>query len=287
LTTFLSGLSVGALFALVAIGYQVVFISSGIFNFAQATLVTLGTFFAYVGVVTLHLNPILTILMATAGCTVVGLIEERVAIRPLSGKISRAELVTTVGSAALIEGVITLIWGTTPLEVPFFGSTRVLTILGGRIVPDSLILIIFVIVLAVGLHAWYKYSISGLASIAVAEDRVAARLRGINVGRRSIIAFAMGGAIAGVAGILVAPQTYAVSSLGDAVGLTAFIAFALGGSGSLLGATIGGFAVGIIEQEVARYIGSLYVNSTLYVVLLIILFVMPNGLFGRSAARAL
>ncbi|HEY5266200.1 MAG TPA: branched-chain amino acid ABC transporter permease [Acidimicrobiales bacterium] len=287
MTTLWSGLSLGAVYALVALGYNVVFISSGIFNFAQASLLTLGTFFAYLGVVTLHLNPVLTILMATAGCLIVGLIEERVAIRPLSGKLSRAELVTTVGFAALIEGTIALIWGTVPLQVPFFGSTTVLTIFGGRIIPDSLVLIIFVIVLALALHVWYKYSLSGLASIAVAEDRVAAQLRGINVGRRSIVAFAMGGAIAGLAGILVAPQTYAISNLGDAIGLTAFIAFALGGTGSLLGATIGGLAVGIIEQEVARYVGSLYTNSILYVILLFILLVMPNGLFGRSTVRAI
>jgi branched-chain amino acid transport system permease protein len=286
-TTLWSGLSLGAVYALVAIGYNVVFISSGIFNFAQASFLTLGTFFAYLGVVTLHLNPILTILMATFGCFVVGLIEERVAIRPLSGKLSRAELVTTVGFAALVEGTISLIWGTVPLNVPFFGSTRVLTIFGGRIVPDSLILIIFVIALALALHVWYKYSLSGLASIAVAEDRVAAQLRGINVRRRSIVAFAMGGAIAGLAGILVAPQTFAISNLGDAIGLTAFIAFALGGTGSLLGATIGGLAVGVIEQEVARYLGSLYTNSVLYVILLLILLVMPNGLFGRSTVRAI
>ena len=286
MTTLWSGLSVGAIFSLVALGYNVVFISSGIFNFAQASLLTLGTFIAYLGVVTLHLNPILTILLATASCLVVGLIEERVAIRPLSGKISRAELVTTVGAAALIEGVIALVWGSVPLQVPFFGPTRVLTILGGRIVPDSLFLIIFVLVLAFALHLWYKYSISGLASIAVAEDQVAARLRGINVSQRSIIAFAMGGAIAGMAGILVAPQTFAVANLGDAVGLTAFIAFALGGSGSLLGATIGGLAVGVIEQEVARYVGTLYTNSILYGILLVVLLVMPNGLFGRNTARA-
>ena len=97
----------------------------------------------------------------------------------------------------------------------------------------------------------------------------------------------MGGAIVGLAGILVAPQTYAVSNLGDAVGLTAFIAFALGGSGSLIGATIGGFAVGIIEQEIARYIGSLYMNSILYVILLVLLMLMPNGLFGRSTVRTI
>lgn len=287
MTTIWSGLSLGAIYALVAIGYNVVFISSGIFNFAQATMLTLGTFLAYVGTVTLHLNPILTIALATVGCLVVGLVEERVAIRPLSGKVSRAELVTTVGTAALLEGTIALIWGTTPLEVPFFGSTRVLTVLGGRIVPDSLALILFVCALAIAIHIWYKYTISGLASVAVAEDRVAARLRGINVGRRTIVAFAMGGAIVGMASILVAPQTYAVSNLGDAIGLTAFIAFALGGSGSLVGATVGGFAVGIIEQEVARYVGALYTNTILYVILLAVLLVMPNGLFGRSTARAL
>jgi branched-chain amino acid transport system permease protein len=287
LTTLWSGLSVGAVYALVAIGYNVVFISSGVFNFAQATLLTLGTFFAYLGAVILHLNPVLTIAMAAVGCLLVSVIEERVAIRPLSGKLSRAELVTTVGAASLLEGVIALIWGTTPLQVPIFGTAHVLTIFGGRIVATSFALIIFAVVLAAALHVWYRYSISGLASLAVAEDHVAAMLRGINVSRRSIIAFAMGGSIAGLAAILVAPQTFAVSNLGGTIGLTAFIGFALGGSGSILGGTIGGLVVGIIQQEVARYFGSVYINSVLYAILLVALLIMPNGLFGRSAVRTL
>ncbi len=283
MTLLWSGLSVGAIYALVAVGYNIVFISSGAFNFAQAQLVMLGAFVAYWGFTSLHAPVVVVFLLAGVIVAVVAAVEERLAIR--TTRDIEAQLVTTVGVATLLNGATQLIWGAQPLEVPFFGPTGVWKELGGRVFPDDLLLVAVAIVIAFGLVALSRTTLLGLALLAVSEDREAAEVRGINVRLLALGAFAFSGLIAGLIGPVVGPKTFAVATLGEALALKGFVALAMGGFGSMPGALVGGMAVGLIEPFSARYIGDNYSNTMVFAALLLILLVKPAGLFGRFRER--
>jgi len=283
MTLFLSALSLGAVYALVAVGYNIVFTASGAFNFAHAQLLMLGVFVAYWGLAVLKLPIIVVFLLAAALVAAAAAVEERLAIRPVRGV--EAQLVTTVGAATLIEGASGLIWGNAARQVPFPGSTRVVTVFGGRVFPIELVLIGVAVALVLVLAWLSRRSMIGLALLAVAEDREAALLRGINVRAVGLGAFMFSGAVAGLVAPVVGPKTFAVATLGTALALKAFVALALGGFGSVFGGLVGGFAVGVSEQLTARYVGSTYVNLVVFGLLLLVLLVRPTGLFGTTNER--
>jgi branched-chain amino acid transport system permease protein len=282
-TLIWAGLSLGAVYALVAVGYNIVFTASGTFNFAHAQLLMLGTFLAYWGLAVLRWPVVAVFVLAAVVVGAVAVAEERFAIRTVRG--TEAQLVTTVGVATLINGSSQLIWGSQPLAVPFAGGDRVWTLLGGRVLPVELVLIGAAVVLAAGLVHYSRHSMIGLAVLAMAEDREAAALRGVNVRMLTLGAFAVSGMLAGLVGPLVGPRTFAVATLGSALALKGFVALALGGFGSIGGGVVGGFAIGLIEQYANRYFGSTYVNLTIFGVLLLILLARPAGLFGRTQER--
>ncbi len=288
MTLIWGGLSLGAVYALVALGYNIVFTASGTFNFAHAQLLMLGTFLAYWGLAVAQWPVLAVFLLAAGAVGVVAVAEERFAIRTVRG--TEAQLVTTVGVATLINGASQLIWGSQPLTVPFFSGkgqadTTVWTLFGGRVLPVEVVLIVVAIVLAIGLIYYSRHSMTGLAVLAMAEDREAAALRGINVRMLTLGAFAVSGVLAGAVGPVVGPKTFAVATLGSALALKGFVALALGGFGSIGGGVVGGFAIGLTEQYAARYFGSTYVNLTIFGVLLLILLARPAGLFGRAQER--
>jgi branched-chain amino acid transport system permease protein len=282
-----SGLSVGAIYALTALAYTIVFIPSGTFNFAQAFFVMLGTFLAYTTLVTWHLPAFAAIIVCGAIAGVAGYIEEWTALRAIRGKGTHAELVTTVGFGFLLTGASQLIWGTNPLQVPFMTSNSPFSLLGGRVRPDDLTLIAVAVLLAAALWFVSKRSLIGLASLAAAEDREAAALKGVNVTRLSGLAVAAACCLSGVAGPLIAPETFAVTSLGTSLVIVAFVAVVLGGFGSFIGAAAGGFLMGLIEAVGGRYLNVNYGNILILAVLVAVLLLRPNGIFGTSAARRL
>jgi branched-chain amino acid transport system permease protein len=283
MTLLWSGLSVGAIYALVAVGYNVVFVSSGAFNFANAQLIMLGTFVAYWGLAILHLNPVVVMFLAAAIVGLAAVVEERVAIR--TTRTIESQLITTVGVATLINGISALIWGGEPLGVPFFGSSNVGTLLGGRIFADTVWLIGVAVVLTFVLFAFTRKTLVGIALLAVSEDREAASVRGINVRALAIGAFALSGIIAGGLGVVIGPHTDAVATLGTSLALYGFVALAMGGFGSLPGGLIGGMAVGLIEVFSARYLGSQYGDIMVFATLLAVLLIRPAGLFGTFRER--
>lgn len=286
MTTVWVGLATGAIYSLVAIGYNVVLLASGTFNFAHAQLLMVGTFLAYTGAVVLHLPIVLTLLFGAAGVGLVALLEERIAIRPLLGRSdAHGALITTVGAATILDGLAAVIWGREPLTVPSILPDRPLTLLGGTVRPVDLALIVFALLVGIGVHLWSRYSLLGLASLAAAEDRQAASARGINVRLLGTGAFVLAGVIAGVFGLLVGARTYAVFDLGHSLALLGFVAIAIGGSGSQLGGLIGGFATGLIYAFAARYIGAQFPQIVVFCVFLLILFLRPRGLFGTAVER--
>lgn len=283
MTLVYAGLSLGAVYALVAIGYNIVFIASHSFNFAQAQLMMVGAFVAYAGYVTLKLPAVIVIAMAMAAVMLLSSLEERIAVRPVADH--QTQLITTLGFGTVLTGGAQLIWGTQPLQVPFPLGGGVLTILGGRVFPVEVALVVFAVLLVVAINVYTRRRMNGLAVIAMSQDEEAATLRGISVRRLAFAAFAVTGLLSGLMGVLIGPKTFAVSTLGAALALKGFVALAIGGFGSMYGGLIGGFAVGLVEQYVARYFGSEFSNLSVFAVLLLVLLIRPTGLFGRVQER--
>jgi branched-chain amino acid transport system permease protein len=284
MTTIWAGLALGAIYALIALGYHIVFVSSNAFNFAHAQLVMLGVFLSYWGLVTLKLPTLVVLVMAGAIVAAVAVLEERIGIRTVIG--TEGQLITTVGFATLLDGVTQVIWGGEPLQVPFFGPDKVWNVLGGKVFPVELLLILLAVLLAVVIALLGRNTMLGLAMLALSEDREAALMRGINVRALGVGAFAVSGAVAGLIGPVLGPKTFAVATLGSALALKGFVAMAIGGFGSASGALIGGLTVGIIESVAGRYLGSSFPTLMVFVALLAVLLLKPAGLFGTTRERA-
>jgi branched-chain amino acid transport system permease protein len=283
MTLLWSGLASGAVYALVAIGYNIVFISSQTFNFAQAQLVMVGAFVAYFGLVTLHLPAAVVALMAAASVMILAGLEERLAVRPVADP--EGQLVTTLGVATLLNGATQLIWGSQALSVPFFGPNGIVSVLGGRAYPVEIALVVAAVLLVVVFVYLSRHLMVGLALLAMAANREAAMLRGVNVRRLALGAFALSGAVAGLTGMLVGPYTFAEATLGSSLALYGFVALAIGGFGSMGGALVGGAVVGIVGALSSRYAGAEYSDLYVFAVLLIVLFARPAGLFVRTRER--
>jgi branched-chain amino acid transport system permease protein len=234
--------------------------------------------------VTLKLPTGIVFVLAAVIVAAVAVVEERIAIRTVVG--TEGQLITTVGFATLLDGVTQVIWGGEPLQVPFFGPDGVWNVLGGRVFPVELLLMLIAIAIAVVIAFTGRNTMLGLAMLAVSEDREAALMRGINVRALAIGAFAVSGVMAGLIGPVIGPKTFAVATLGSALALKGFVAMAIGGFGSAAGALIGGFAVGLIESVAGRYLGATYSTLMVFAALLVVLLLKPTGLFGTTRERA-
>jgi branched-chain amino acid transport system permease protein len=286
--TIWSGLTLGALYALVSSGFTLSLLPSGIFNFAQGALVVGGTFLTYYFFHTLGL-PLIPALLLNALCGIVaGVICEVATVRPLRRGASAggpAELITTVGMSTVITGLIGLAWGFEPLTVPFHGPHTQVQFAGINADPVEIILVLLAIVVALGLSLWFRRSLTGQACLAVAEDRVAATLRGVNVDVLSLAGFGAAGLLAGVAGMIIGPITYALPTLGVTFALGGFVAVAIGGEGSFTGGLVGGLVVGLVSAFAARYIGANWSDISVLIVLLLTLGLRPKGIGGAVETR--
>ncbi|MCW2933516.1 MAG: putative branched-chain amino acid transporter integral rane subunit [Actinomycetia bacterium] len=283
MTTVLAGLSVGAVYALVTLGYNVVYIGSGTLNFAHSNLMTLGVFLAYWGLVQLGWSIVPVILVTAVIVALAAVSEERIAIRPV--RHLQGQLVTMVGTATLITGIIEIVWGQQALTVPAFFSNAPTHLLGGAVLPDDLVLIGLAVVLTAALALGSRLSMTGLAALAASEDREVAQLRGINVRRVQFGVFALAGAIAGAVGPFLGPLTFASYTLPASLALIGFVALALGGYGSIVASSAGAFAIGLVQTYTSRYLGANYENLVIFAILIVVLLVVPNGLAGARRER--
>jgi branched-chain amino acid transport system permease protein len=284
MTTVWTGLSTGAVYALVALGYNIVYIGSGTFNFAHANLMTLGIFLAYWGLVTVGW-PIFPIFLVTVVIVALAAVtEERLAIRPV--REVQGHLVTTIGAATLITGIIEIIWSQTSFSVPAFFSNGPMHFLGGATDPDQLWIIGLALVLTAGFAILSRFSMIGLAALAVSEDTDAAQMRGISVRRMQIGVFALSGALARLVAPFLGPFLFASYTLPGSLALIGFVALALGGYGSILGATLGAFVIGLARAYTTRYVGNAnYEDLVVFGILIVTLLAVPNGLFGARRER--
>jgi branched-chain amino acid transport system permease protein len=294
MTVVLSGLTVGSIYALVALQFDLILAATGIFNFAQASYLVLGAFFVY-QFVNKDGWPVLVFIPVTAVVlAILCVAQELITIRPLmragaggAHGSSHTALVTTLGAASVIAGLTAMKWGAQPIPVSFVGPNRSITVLGGVVAPDDLIVIGMAIVACVACRLWLKGTRVGLSALAAAEDRSAALLRGVNVNRLTLIMFAISGVIAGLTVIAIAPITYASYTLGNTLVLKAFVALALGGFGVQYGALLGGLLIGLIEAEASYRFSDDVASLLLLGILLAVLLIRPTGILGPRGVRAI
>jgi branched-chain amino acid transport system permease protein len=289
--TIWSGLVLGAIYAMVSFGFTLSLLPSGIFNFAQGAIIVAGIYLVYqfIGVDKIGLIPMLLV-NAVIGI-ILGLACELLCVRPLrrgGGGPGRQqnELVTTVGLSTAIVGLIGIKWGYPALYVPFDGPTKTVHFLGIFAQPDEISLVAGAFVLGIGFHTWFHVTRWGQACLAIAEDREAATLRGINVNVLSLAGFAAAGLLGTISAVAIGPIEYAVPTDANSIALGGFVAIALGGQTNFLGALTGAMLVGLTDEFAQRYIGGYYGDVAVLILLLLTLAVRPTGLGGGAEARS-
>ena len=277
-----SGLTVGAIYALVALGFTLIYNASDVINFAQGEFVMLGgmvTFFAHAAGLPLPLAALLAIIVATA----VGLALHQFAIEPARGASAVTLIIITIGASILLRGVAAIVFDKNFHSLPPLAGSEPWIIGGAALLPQSVIVLIGAGAIVVALWAFMTMTLTGKALVATAANRLAARLVGINTSALVGLAFAVSAAIGAIGGILMTPITLTSYDVGTLLALKGFAAAMLGGMGNPLGAVIGGLIVGLLEAFSAGYLSSSYKDAVAFLVILGVLFVMPHGLLGRAA----
>jgi len=275
-----SGLTVGAIYALVALGFTLIYNASDIINFAQGEFVMLGgmtTVFAALAGVPLPLAA----LIAVAVTTGVGLALHRFAIEPARGASSVVLIMITIGASVFLRGVAQIVFDKRFHSLPPLFGNEPFRWGGAAILPQSLVVLAGAAVIVVLLWLFIERTLLGKAVIATAANRLAARLIGVNTRRIIEFSFAVSAAIGAVAGILITPIALTSYDVGTLLALKGFAAAMLGGIGSPLGAVVGGLVIGMIEALSAGYISSSYKDAAAFLIILVVLVAMPQGLFGR------
>ncbi len=280
-----SGLTVGAVYALVALGFTLIYNASDVINFAQGDFVMIGgmgTVFLTAAGLALPVAAFIAIVAAV----IVGLALHRFAIQPARGASPVALIMITIGASIFIRGVAQIVFDKQFHSLPAFSGSDPIHLGGATILPQSLWVMGGALVVVAGLYAFLEHTLLGKAVLATAANRMAARLVGINVTVILALAFGVSAAIGAVAGILVTPITLTRFDVGTLFALKGFAAAMLGGMGNPIGAVVGGLLIGLLETFGAGYLSSTYKDAVAFVAILLVLLFMPRGLFGgRSVER--
>ncbi len=279
LTTFVNGLSLGGIYAMIALGYTMVYGIAKMLNFAHGDVIMVG---GYAILLFLPINPIVAIVAATIFCILLGIVIEKLAYKPLRGSSPLAVLITAIGVSYLLQSIAQMIFGSAPKFITI-ANLGILKIGGLSIGYSTIITLIASVVVMIALSVFVKFSKTGRAMVAVSEDKGAAQLMGINVNNIIMITFAIGSALAALASVfflLKAPTM--TPTFGSLPGIKAFTAAVIGGIGSIPGAMLGGLLLGVIEcfaQAVPAI--SPYTDAIEFSILIILLLVKPSGLLGK------
>jgi branched-chain amino acid transport system permease protein len=279
-----SGLTVGAMYALAALGYALIYNASHIVNFAQGEFIMLGAMTATAFVEAGFGLP-LAISLAIAISVLAGIGMERLAIRPARGAPLVTLLIITLGVALVIRGAVQVTLGKGNHMLPAFSGDAPIHLGGATMVPQSL-WVLGISVLVVVLLAWYfGRTVSGKAMLATSHNRLAAELVGISTQRVLLASFALSGGLGAIGGVITAPITFTSYDAGVVLGLKGFAAAALGGIGSGPGAIVGGLLLGVIESLAAGYVSAPYKDAVAFILILLVLMFMPRGLFGAKVTE--
>lgn len=279
-----SGLTVGAVYALVALGFTLVYNASDVINFAQGDFVMIGgmgTVFLMAAGLALPVAAFVAIVSAV----LVGLLLHRLAIEPARGASPVALIMITIGASIFIKGVAQIVFDKQFHSLPAFSGTDPIAVGGATILPQSFWVIGGMLVLVLGLWLFLERTLIGKAVLATAANRLAARLVGINVTVVLALAFGLSAAIGAIGGVLVTPITLTRYDVGTLFALKGFAAAMVGGMGNPIGAVVGGLLIGLMEAFGAGYVSSTYKDAVAFVAILIVLLVMPQGLFGRRSVE--
>ncbi len=280
-STLINGLSLGGIYAMIALGYTMVYGIAKLLNFAHGDVIMIGGYLIYVFMATN--NPLLAIILSVVGCVILGITIEKVAYKPLRGASPLAVLITAIGVSYLLQSLAQIIFGsaTKMVTVYEFGAIK---LFGATIQISALVTLGVTVVVMTLLTLFVKYTRLGRAMIAVSEDRAAAQLMGINVNAIITVTFAIGSALAALAGLFYLLKAPAVSNtMGAMPGIKAFTAAVIGGIGSIPGAMLGGILLGVVES-ISYKITAIapYTDAIEFSILIIILLVRPTGFLGKK-----
>ena len=288
ISNLINGISLGSVYAIIALGYTMVYGIAKMLNFAHGDVIMVGAYVSYICSTNLGIPTVLSILISMAVCTVLGILIEGLAYRPLRKATSLAVLITAIGVSYFLQNAALIIWGSTPRAFTSVVPFKSISLFDGKLIitPESLVTVAACVLIMVGLTFFTKKGKMGKAMRAVSEDMGASQLMGINVNNTISITFAIGSALAAIGAVLYCMAYPLVSpTMGSLPGLKAFIAAVFGGIGILPGAMIGGFVMGIAESLTKSYISSQMSDAVVYGILIIMLLVKPTGLLGKRASE--
>ena len=281
ISTIVNGLSIGSIYAMIALGYTMVYGIAKMLNFAHGDVIMVGAYVIYVFIA--HVNPLFAILFSVIFCVLLGVTIEKIAYSPLRGASPLAVLITAIGVSYLLQSLAQIVFGSASKMVTVydFGAIK---LLGANLQVSTLVTLAVAVVVMVALTLFVKLTRTGRAMIAVSEDKGAAQLMGINVNKIITITFAIGSSLAALAGLFYLLKAPSVSStLGAMPGIKAFTAAVIGGIGSIPGAMLGGLLLGFVEC-IATKITAIapYTDAIEFSILIVILLVRPTGFLGKK-----
>lgn len=282
---FINGLSLGSVYAIIALGYTMVYGIAKMLNFAHGDVIMIGGYMVFTAVSTWGFGPWVGIAVAVITCTVLGMVIEFLAYRPLRKASPLAVLITAIGVSYLLQNLALLFFGSNPKSFTSVVSVPALKLAGGKLIVsgETIVTIISCVIIMVGLTTFIKKTKAGQAMLAVSEDKGAAQLMGINVNGTIALTFAIGSALAAVAGTLLCSAYPTLTPYtGSMPGIKAFVAAVFGGIGSIPGAFIGGLLLGVIENLSKAYISSQLSDAIVFGVLIVVLLVKPTGILGKK-----
>jgi branched-chain amino acid transport system permease protein len=278
----MNGIMVGSIYALVALGLTLEYGILNIPNFAHGVLYTVGAYLTFLVVVSLGLNYWIAILCAMAALAIIGMIVHRLVYRPLVNAPHLNSFIAAIGLIFMFKAGMLLIWGPDFKRYPPVNE-NVINFFGTVVTTQRILIVLITIVLIVILNLFIKKTMAGMTIEALAQDREGALLAGINVGRVETLVFAVGSAMAAVAAALISPIFLVYNTMGDFVILKAFVIIILGGMGSIPGAIIGGYIIGLVESLGGAYLSTDYNELIAFAILIGVLAFKPTGLFGTRS----
>ena len=285
LSNLINGISLGSVYAIIALGYTMVYGIAKMLNFAHGDVIMVGAYISFCSTTYLNLPPVVSVVLAMIVCTVLGVLIEGLAYKPLRKATSLAVLITAIGVSYFLQNVALLIWGSNPKTFSSIIRLGSVSLFDNKLIitAESIVTVLACIVIMIALTMFTKKSKMGKAMRAVSEDKDAAELMGINVNVTISVTFAIGSALAAIAGVLLC-SAYPVlqPTTGSMPGIKAFTAAVFGGIGSIPGAMLGGILLGIIEIFSKSYISTQLADAIVFAVLIIVLLVKPTGILGKK-----
>ena len=285
ISNLINGISLGSVYAIIALGYTMVYGIAKILNFAHGDVIMIGAYISFCVTTYLGLPPIVAVVLAMIVCTALGIAIEGFAYKPLRRASSLAVLITAIGVSFFLQYIALLIWGSTPKTFNSIVSFGSISLFDGALIitAESIVTVIACILIMIALTLFTKKSKMGKAMRAVSEDKDAAELMGINVNVTISVTFAIGSALAAIAGVLLcSAYPVLVPTTGAMPGIKAFTAAVFGGIGSIPGAMLGGILLGIIEIFSKSYISTALSDAIVFAVLIVVLLVRPTGILGKK-----